>query len=60
MDDYHNRYGEPTSLKDYDYEELYKLAKALSTTKLRNIEFKEVDIVDELMEEKETLDNLKE
>ena len=60
MEDYHNRYGEPTSLKDYDYEALYSMAKALSTTKLRNIEFKEVDIVDELMEEKETLDNLKE
>jgi hypothetical protein len=33
--------GEPTSLKDYDYEKLYAIAKKLSKTKLRNIEFKE-------------------
>ena len=59
MDDYHDKYGEPTTFKDYDYEELYKLAKALSKTKLRNIEFKSVDIVDELNEEDGVLDDIK-
>ena len=59
MDDYHDKYGEPTTFKDYDYEELYKLAKALRKTKLRNIEFKSVDIVDELNEEDGVLDDIK-
>jgi len=59
MDDYHDKYGQPTTFKDYDYEELYKLAKALRKTKLRNIEFKSVDIVDELNEEDGVLDDIK-
>ena len=58
MDTYHERFGEPTTLKDYDYEALYKLAKQLSKTKLRNIEFQSVNIVDELNEEDGVLDNL--
>ena len=60
MDTYHQEEGEPTSLKDYNYEKLYAIAKRLSKGKLRNIEFKSIDIVDELMEEDESLDNLKE
>ena len=60
MDDYHNKYGEPTTLKDYDYEVLYSMAKALSRTKLRNIKFKSIDIVDELNEEDGVLDSINE
>ena len=61
MDTYHAdpTLGEPTSIKDYDYEILYKMAKALSKGKLKNIEFKSVDIVDELNEEDGVLDDIK-
>ncbi len=52
--------GEPTSLKDYDYEILYLIAKKLSRGKLRKIKFESVDIIDELNEEDETLDSIKE
>ena len=43
--------GEPTSMKDYDYKVLLEIAKDLSKTKLRNIEFIEQDIQDELNED---------
>ena len=62
MDTYNSdpQFGEPTSLKDYDYEILYLIAKKLSKGKLRNIKFESVDIVDELNEEDEVLDSINE
>ena len=62
MDTYNSdpQFGEPTSLKDYDYEILYLIAKKLSKGKLRNIKFESVDIVDELNEEDGVLDSINE
>jgi len=60
LDTYNERLGEPTSLKDYDYEILYSIAKELRKGKLKNIKFESVDIIDELNEEDETLDSIKE
>ena len=37
---YHDKYGEPTTLNDYDYELLYGIAKDLSTTDLKDFEFR--------------------
>jgi len=48
---YNKANGEPTSMKDYDYAVLLQIARDLSTTKLRNVEFKEQDIRDELNED---------
>ena len=45
-----NHGGEVTSMKDYNYTELYSIAKELSGTKLSDFEFKEADILDELKE----------
>tara|TARA_R110002153_G_scaffold270468_1_gene436866 strand:+ start:3095 stop:6724 length:3630 start_codon:yes stop_codon:yes gene_type:complete len=60
LDTYNERLGEPTSLKDYDYEILYSIAKELKKGRLKNIKFESVDIIDELNEEDETLDSIKE
>ena len=45
-----NRGGEVTSLKDYNYTELFKIAQQLSKSDLSEFEFKEVDFMDELKE----------
>ena len=45
---YHETYGEPTTLNDYDYEILYNLASDLRKTKLRNMKFEFEDIDDDL------------
>ena len=44
-------YGEPTSMRDYNYKVLLQIARDLSKTKLRNIKFEEQDIKDELNED---------
>ena len=38
-------------MKDYNYKILLQIARALSKGKLRNVEFKEQDIRDELNED---------
>ena len=43
--------GEATSMKDYDYKVLLEIARDLSKGGLRNVEFKEQDIQDELNED---------
>jgi len=43
--------GEPTSMKDYDYKVLLDIARRLSKTDLKDVEFKEQDIQDELNED---------
>ena len=48
--DSQNRGGEVTSLKDYNYTELFKIAQQLSKTDLSEFEFKEIDFMDELKE----------
>ena len=44
------RGGEITPLQDYNYTQLFKIAKELSKTDLSEFEFKELDILDELKE----------
>jgi hypothetical protein len=43
--------GEPTSMKDYNYKILLDIARRLSKTDLKDVEFKEMDIQDELNED---------
>ena len=44
------RGGEITPLQDYNYTQLFKIAKELSKTDLSEFEFKELDLLDELKE----------
>jgi hypothetical protein len=47
---YHDNFGDPGNLNDYDYEILFNLASDLRKTKLRNMKFEFEDIEDELEE----------